>query len=102
MADVNREGDPYLMKCLREQGTEVIWSNVLIDDKKVPHWIGNGEEHPDKGVNFQGEWFEGKKDADGKEIPISHPNARCTLRQRGDRQLQRGGRPRTPRACRSR
>ena len=80
VADVNREGDPYLMKCLREPGTEVIWSNVLIDDKKVPHWTGNGEEHPDKGFNFQGEWFKGKKDANGKEIPISHPNARCTLR----------------------
>jgi phosphoenolpyruvate carboxykinase (GTP) len=42
--------------------------------------MGNGEEHPDKGFNFQGEWFKGKKNAEGKEIPISHPNARCTLR----------------------
>jgi phosphoenolpyruvate carboxykinase (GTP) len=80
VADVNREGDPYLMKCLREPGTEVIWSNVLIDDKGVPHWTGNGEEHPDKGFNFQGDWHKGKKNAEGKEIPISHPNARCTLR----------------------
>jgi len=80
VADVNREGDPYLMKCLREEGTEVIWTNVLIDDKNVPHWTGNGEEHPDKGVNFQGTWRKGKTDAEGKEIPISHPNARCTLR----------------------
>jgi len=80
VADVNREGDPHLMKCLREPGTEVIWSNVLVDDKKVPHWTGNGEEHPDKGFNFQGDWFKGKKNADGNEIPISHPNARCTLR----------------------
>jgi phosphoenolpyruvate carboxykinase (GTP) len=80
VADVNREGDPYLMKRLREEGAEVIWSNVLIDDKGVPHWTGNGEEHPKKGINFQGEWFEGKKDADGKPIPISHPNSRCTLR----------------------
>ncbi len=80
VADVNWEGDPYLMKCLREEGTEVIWSNVLVDDKGVPHWTGNGEEHPDHGINFQGEWYKGKKDANGKEIPISHPNARCTLR----------------------
>jgi phosphoenolpyruvate carboxykinase (GTP) len=79
VADVNREGDPYLMKCLREPGTEVIWSNVLIDDAKVPHWVGNGEEPPKKGFNFQGEWFEGKTDADGTPIPISHPNARATL-----------------------
>jgi phosphoenolpyruvate carboxykinase (GTP) len=79
VADVNREGDPYLMKCLREPGTEVIWSNVLIDDDKVPHWVGNGEEAPKKGFNFQGEWWEGKTNAEDKPIPISHPNARVTL-----------------------
>ena len=79
VADVNREGDPYLMKCLREPGTEVIFSNVLIEDDKVPHWVGDGDEPPKKGVNFQGEWFEGKTDAEGKPIPISHPNARATL-----------------------
>jgi phosphoenolpyruvate carboxykinase (GTP) len=77
--DVNREGDPYLMKALREEGAEVIWSNVLIDENKVPHWVGNGEVHPRKGINFQGEWWEGKKDEDGKPIPISHPNSRCTV-----------------------
>ena len=77
--DVNREGDPYLMKCLREEGTEVIWSNVLIDENRVPHWVGNGEESPPKGENFQGEWWEGKTDEDGKPIPLSNPNARCTL-----------------------
>ena len=80
VADVNEEGDPHLMECLRREGTEVIWSNVLVDGSGVPHWKGNGEVHPDKGFNFQGEWFKGKKDANGKEIPISHPNARCTLR----------------------
>lgn len=79
VADVNQEGDPALMKCLRGDGTEVIWSNVLIDDAGVPHWEGNGEETPEKGVNFQGEWHKGKKDADGNEVPISHKNARCTL-----------------------
>jgi len=79
VADVNQEGDPYLMKCLRGDGTEVIWSNVLIDDKLVPHWEGNGEVHPKRGINFQGDWWEGKTDADGKPVPISHKNARCTL-----------------------
>lgn len=79
VADVNREGDPLLIKCLREPGTEVIWSNVLIDDNGVPHWTGNGEAHPDKGFNFQGHWQKGMKDANGKDVPISHPNARCTL-----------------------
>ncbi len=77
--DVNREGDPFLMKLLREEGTEVIWTNVLIDENKVPHWVGNGEDAPKKGVNFQGDWHEGKTDANGKPVPLSHPNARCTL-----------------------
>lgn len=77
--DVNREGDPYLMKCLREERAEVIWSNVLIDENNTPYWVGNGEEPPKKGINFQGEWWEGKTDESGKPIPMSHPNSRCTL-----------------------
>ena len=78
--DVNWEGDPYLMKCLREPGTEVIWSNVLIDENGVPQWTGNGQEPPPaKGRNFQGPWERGMVDQHGKKIPMSHPNARCTL-----------------------
>ena len=77
--DVNRESDPYLMKALREPGAEVIWTNVLIDENRVPHWVGNEEEHPKKGVNFQGEWWEGKMDEKSEPIPLSNPNARCTV-----------------------
>jgi len=77
--DVNWDGDPMLMHCLRKPGTEVIWSNVLLDDDAVPHWKGSGEIHPSRGINFQGAWEEGMTGADGKPIPISHPNARCTL-----------------------
>jgi phosphoenolpyruvate carboxykinase (GTP) len=77
--DVNWEGDPMLMELLRNEGAEVIWSNVLIDESGVPHWVGNGETAPDKGKNFQGDWFQGKCDAKGKEIPLSHPNSRCTV-----------------------
>jgi phosphoenolpyruvate carboxykinase (GTP) len=76
--DVNREGDPFLMDCLRGEGTEVIWSNVLIADG-VPHWVGNGEEAPSRGMNFQGVWFAGKTDSEGKPVPMSHKNSRCTL-----------------------
>jgi phosphoenolpyruvate carboxykinase (GTP) len=68
------------MDCLRKPGTEVIWSNVLIDDSGKPHWTGNGEVHPDKGINFQGQWERGMIHENDKEVPISHPNARCTLR----------------------
>jgi len=77
--DVDRESVPYLMKALREEGAEVIWTNVLIDVHGVPYWVGNGEEPPKRGVNFQGEWWEGKTDEKGNPIPLSHPNARCTV-----------------------
>jgi len=77
--DLNKEGDPFLYKCLREPGTEVIWSNVLVDERGVPHWAGNGETPPQKGKNFQGDWWPGKLDKNGKPVPISNPNARITL-----------------------
>jgi phosphoenolpyruvate carboxykinase (GTP) len=77
--DVNFEGDPKLMVLLRNEGTEVIWSNVLIDENGVPHWTGNGEEPPVKGFNFQGKWGKGMVDKNGKPVPVSHPNARVTL-----------------------
>ena len=77
--DVNWKGDPYLMDLLRNPKTEVIWSNVLIDDDGVPHWVGNGEEPPEKGKNFQGAWEKGMTDETGNLVPISHPNARCTV-----------------------
>jgi phosphoenolpyruvate carboxykinase (GTP) len=77
--DVNWEGDPQLMQILRREGSEVIWSNVLIDDSHVPHWVGNGEDPPDKGINFQGDWFKGKVDSNKNPIPMSHPNSRCTV-----------------------
>ncbi|HEC34288.1 MAG TPA: phosphoenolpyruvate carboxykinase (GTP) [Chloroflexi bacterium] len=77
--DVSRESDPYLMKALREEGAEVIWTNVLIDVHGVPHWVGCGDEPPKRGVNFQGEWWEGKADENGNPVPLSHPNARCTI-----------------------
>ena len=77
--DVNWTDDPMIMDILRKQGHEVIFSNVLIVDG-VPYWIGSGEENPDKGFNFQGDWFAGKTDANGKAIPLSHGNARFTIR----------------------
>ena len=77
--DVDWEGDPRLMENLRKPGAEVIWSNVLIDDNGMPHWAGNGEEHPEKGFNFQGKWEKGMVDKNGKDVPISHPNSRCTI-----------------------
>ncbi|MGI6656251.1 MAG: phosphoenolpyruvate carboxykinase (GTP) [Desulfobulbus sp.] len=73
--DVNHEGDPYLMQCLREPGAEVIFSNVLVDEQNKPRWVGDGEPVPERGINFQGEWTK-----DMTDVPMSHPNSRCTLR----------------------
>lgn len=73
--DVNQEGDPYLMKCLRQPGAEVIFSNVLVDEQRKPRWTGDGETRPERGVNFQGAW-----DNTMTGVPVSHPNARCTLK----------------------
>ncbi len=78
--DVNQEGDPILMERLRNPGSEVIWTNVLVSEEGIPYWEGSNETIPAKGKNYQGDWTEGKKDADGKLIPISHPNSRCTIR----------------------
>ncbi|MBM9520322.1 phosphoenolpyruvate carboxykinase (GTP) [Desulforhopalus vacuolatus] len=78
LQDVNREGDPHLMDCLRGDGTEVIWTNVMVNDGS-PYWVGNGENCPNTGFNFQGEWYEGKKDKDGNPVPMSSKNSRCTL-----------------------
>jgi phosphoenolpyruvate carboxykinase (GTP) len=75
VADVNEEGDPYLMKVLREPGAEVIFSNVLVDRDKKPRWTGDGEEAPAEGTNFQGKWT-----PDMEGVPMSHPNSRCTVR----------------------
>jgi len=76
---VNREADPLLMKVLRQPGHEVIWSNVLVDENLKPHWVGNMEPAPEKGINFQGEWHPGKTNGTALPIPMSHPNSRCTL-----------------------
>ena len=72
--DVNMEGDPHLMKCLRHQGAEVIFSNVLVDEQNKPRWTGDGEPLAEHGKNFQGAWT---NTMDG--VPMSHPNSRCTL-----------------------
>ncbi|MEE4351257.1 MAG: phosphoenolpyruvate carboxykinase (GTP) [Desulfatiglans sp.] len=77
--DVNWEDDPEMLKLFRNENKEIIFSNVLVDGDKTPHWEGSGEESPEKGTNFQGEWAKGMVDKEGKSIPISHPNARFTL-----------------------
>ncbi len=75
---VNEKDDPVIFKCLTSPG-EVIFSNVLVSDG-TPYWLGDGREHPSHGINYAGEWHEGMVGPDGKEVPVSHRNARYTLR----------------------
>ena len=75
---VNSKDDPSQWKALHTPG-ELIFSNVLVTPEKKVHWIGKDGDVPPRGVNHSGEWWIGKKDAAGKEIPPSHPNARFTL-----------------------
>ncbi|MHC4477211.1 MAG: phosphoenolpyruvate carboxykinase (GTP) [Planctomycetota bacterium] len=75
--NVTSKNDPTIWEVLSKP-EEVIFSNVLISNGK-PYWLGMGCETPDKGVNFSGEWFKGKKDAKGKEIPLAHKNARYAV-----------------------
>ena len=78
--DVNQQDDPLIYKALAEP-KELIFSNVLIKDGK-PYWLGMGDgvDVPNEGYNHSGHWQRGKTDEDGDEIPLSHPNARYTLR----------------------
>ncbi len=75
---VNSKDDVYQWNALHKPG-EIIFSNVLMTPEGGVHWIGKDGEIPAKGENYSGEWFKGKKDANGKEIPVSHPNARFTI-----------------------
>ncbi len=75
---VNSKDDPIIWKTLHSPG-EIIFSNVLVTEEKSVYWIGGDGEVPKKGFNHSGEWTPGKRDAQGNEIPPSHPNARFTL-----------------------
>ena len=75
--DVNPTDDALIYKVLQSPG-EIIFSNVLVKDSK-PYWLGMGNALPKKGRNFSGDWYEGKTDADGNEIPAAHKNARYAV-----------------------
>jgi phosphoenolpyruvate carboxykinase (GTP) len=74
---VNNKDDPLIWDVLQSE-RPVIFSNVLIHEGG-PYWTGDGREPPKRGINFSGEWFEGKKDENGEEIPLAHKNARYTI-----------------------
>ena len=77
--DVSRQNDPTIFEALTTPG-EVIFSNILMNEKNITRWLGDGREEPKKGVNFSGEWMPDKKGPDEKAVPYAHKNARYTIR----------------------
>lgn len=75
---INSKDDPIQWKVLHSPG-EIIFSNVLVTEGRKVFWIGKDGDAPPRGQNHSGEWFKGKTDDKGREIPPSHPNARFTL-----------------------
>jgi len=78
ISGINSKDDPIIFKALQSPG-EVIFSNVLITKGGDVYWDGKDISMPERGINHSGEWYKGKKDAEGNLIPPSHPNARFTL-----------------------
>ncbi len=75
---VNSGDDPIIWDALHSPA-EIIFSNILMTPEGGVHWIGKDGETPEKGINHSGEWHKGKKDESGKEITVSHRNARFTV-----------------------
>ncbi|XHH10550.1 MAG: phosphoenolpyruvate carboxykinase (GTP) [Candidatus Bathyarchaeia archaeon] len=75
--DVKERDDALIWKVLNSPG-EVIFSNILVKDGQ-PYWLGMGKELPKDGLNYSGQWYEGKKDENGAEIPAAHKNARYAV-----------------------
>ncbi len=78
--DVNEKDDPVIYRTLMSSGNEMIFSNVLTGPDKNPYWQGMGIETPKAGINHSGSWHENDKDDQGALIPLSHGNARYTIR----------------------
>jgi len=77
--DVNPVDDPLIYEALTTP-RELIFSNVLVADG-VPYWLEMGRDDiPERGMNHSGDWWMGKKDREGNEIPLAHSNARYTMR----------------------
>ncbi len=76
--DINPDDDPVIWEVINKPN-EIIFSNILVTENGGAYWIGKPGKAPEKGINHSGSWHEGKKDAEGKEIPPSHKNARFTV-----------------------
>jgi len=79
--DVNPDDDPLIYKALVEP-KELIFSNILTSEGGKSYWLGMGDDNtlPLEGNNHFGSWRKGVEDGKGNSVPLSHPNARFTLR----------------------
>jgi phosphoenolpyruvate carboxykinase (GTP) len=75
---INSKDDPLIWDVINKEG-EIVFLNVLKTEKGEPYWVGKDGKVPQKGINHSGEWFLGKLDDKGNEIPASHLNARFTF-----------------------
>ncbi|MBN1792071.1 phosphoenolpyruvate carboxykinase (GTP) [Candidatus Woesearchaeota archaeon] len=76
--DINPVDDPVIYKALTTP-RELIMSNILVKEG-VPYWLGMGQDLPEAGINFSGEWRKGMNGPDGKPVLPAHKNARYTIR----------------------
>jgi len=75
---VSAKDDPLIWEVLNSH-QPAIFSNVLVSYEGIPYWLNDGRTAPNRGINFSGDWFEGKKDVNGVDIPLAHKNARYTI-----------------------
>ena len=75
---INDTNDPLQWDALTHPA-ELIFSNILVTEENDVYWNGKPGLQPKTGVNFSGDWFDGKVDDSGKIIPPSHKNARFTF-----------------------
>jgi phosphoenolpyruvate carboxykinase (GTP) len=75
---VTQKDDPVIWDILHSK-RPAIFSNVLITEDAEPRWLDDGSEPPESGINHSGEWFTGKVDRHGNEIPYANKNARYTI-----------------------
>jgi phosphoenolpyruvate carboxykinase (GTP) len=75
---VTQKDDPVIWDVLHSKHP-AIFSNVLITEDADPRWLDDGLEPPESGINFSGDWFRGKVDRNGIEIPYANKNARYTI-----------------------
>ena len=75
---VTQKDDPVIWDLLHSN-QPAIFSNVLITEDEGVRWLDDGSELPESGTNFSGEWFPGKVDRNGEEIPYANKNARYTI-----------------------